>query len=100
MASIIEVDTGALASDFSRLEQLIEQLRSAKNNLIKEMNEIDSMWEGPANAVFINQYSQDNEMFEHLIESLNRAVGCVGFARQNYDECDSEVSDLVSSLNV
>lgn len=100
MANIIEIDTQVLSSDYSRLESLIEQLRASQNSLISDMQELDAMWEGPANATFIEQYSRDNEVFTELIDALQKIVGCLDFARTNYDDCESEVHKLVSSINV
>jgi len=99
VANIIEIETNMLNSDVSSLRSLIEDVRTRKNNLLNHMNELDGMWDGPANQEFIRQYQIDDAELSELCDALIRAVDCMEFAKTNYDSCEDEVSQIIASIN-
>lgn len=100
MPGIIEVETAILNSDIASLRDLINEVRSRKNDLLNHMYELDGMWDGPANQEFIKQYTIDNQELEELCSSLTRAIDCMEYARAGYDSCENEVSGIIAAINI
>ena len=52
----IEMNTSTLAGDIESLEGLVNSLRSQMKKMFQSVEELDAMWDGPANAAFNQQF--------------------------------------------
>ncbi len=66
--------------------------------MTEDMAELDSMWDGPANEVFMAQFGQDVQYAQELCNMVQKLTECMEYAKKQYDICDGEVSALIASI--
>ena len=66
--------------------------------MITDMTELDAMWDGPANQVFMMQFNNDTQYAEEICNMVKKLIECMEYAKKQYDYCESEVSSLISSI--
>lgn len=94
----IEIETNTLAQDISDLESELEQARKFILDMAEDMEELDNMWDGPANEAFMTQFGQDVQYAGDLCNMVEKLKECMEYAKQQYEICEAEVSSLISSI--
>ena len=98
--NLIEVDTQSLDRDHKRIKEKTEEIRNVIKKLYIQMEELDSMWDGVANAAFCSQFAKDSQDFDALCAALVNYTNIVAQARFEYDMCDEQVQSLISQINI
>ena len=93
----IEVDTAILQTQISQLEETLYATRLTLNKLTERVESLQAMWNGPAHDEFNKQYELDRERMENMCQIIQNLIEGMQQARQEYDQCENEVSSLVSS---
>lgn len=96
----IAVNTGTLASDIAALQNAIRAAEKSLNDMFREMQELDAMWDGPANQEFIRQFVIDHENAKALCETVRSLAECMEYARGQYDSCENQVNSIVSAISI
>lgn len=94
----IEIETNTLGSDIGELESELAEARGYIETMKSDMTQLDAMWEGPANEVFMMQFRNDAAYAEELCKMVENLTECMKYARKQYDACEAEVGSLVSSI--
>lgn len=94
----IEIETNTLASDINELTSELEVAKKYIQTMASDMTELDAMWDGPANEVFMMQFDHDVQYAEEICGMLKNLIGCMEFAKKQYDSCESEVRSLIASI--
>lgn len=94
----IEVETNTLQSDINELEEEIQAVRTLLETITSDMTELDAMWDGPANEVFMMQYGADAEYTEELCKVLEKLKECMEYAKKQYDSCEADISSMIASI--
>lgn len=100
MAGIIEIDTNELKKDITRFDLTVDALKSDLKGLDQEIEALDAMWDGVANTAFNIQYKSDSTTLNNMIHSLLEYSQDLKSARVSYEKCESNVGDMVKSINV
>lgn len=96
----IAVNTGELQQATNRLQELLQSVRNELSRMYEAEQQLDSMWDGAANAAFRNQFAQDGAAASDLCDTLGQFLQSMEFARETYDACESCVCDLVASIRI
>ncbi len=96
----ITVDTATLAGDISELQTALTAAEKQLEEMFSQVAELDTMWDGPANAEFNRQFGNDYENAKQLYGTITSLIECMSYAREQYDICENEVSGIVSSITV
>jgi WXG100 family type VII secretion target len=96
----IEQNTDYLADDISRLEQEKTILEQAIDEMFAAVRDLDSTWEGPAKAAFVNQFQVDYNRCKEMNNRLASLIEKLETARNEYDKCENEVGDIVRSIRI
>ncbi|MBQ6832065.1 MAG: hypothetical protein IJO28_05460 [Oscillospiraceae bacterium] len=96
----IEISTQQLNSDISTMNQQLEALQSARDNVFSCMEQLSTMWEGPAHYQFQRQVMVDSNRLTNLMKEIQNLIDCMQYARQEYDKCHDTVWDKISSLRL
>ena len=96
----IRVNTGNLQKDIGKLREALNGLIRTKDTMVGEVQELNTMWKGPANLAFNQQFMLDQEEFENLSGILEKMLQAMENAREQYDICDSKVNDLVNTIRI
>ena len=57
----ITVNTDTLASDIAELTSRLNMARRMLTDMFAQIQELDAMWDGPANNEFNRQFANDHE---------------------------------------
>lgn len=96
----ISVNTANLRNDIGKLRGALNSLVHTKDMMVGRIQELNSMWKGPANHAFNQQFMLDQQEFENLCEILEKMIQAMEDARAQYDICDSKVNDLVNTIRI
>lgn len=96
----IVIDTRQLSAGIRGMREDLEQLHSCSDRLLEAVQQLSSLWDGPAHAAFINAFSQDAQWLEQRLEGVTRYTDDLEQARQDYDRCDQTVRGLVDSIRI
>ncbi|MBQ9991571.1 MAG: WXG100 family type VII secretion target [Lachnospiraceae bacterium] len=100
MATEIEVNTGFLSTDIDTLQNQLDIIRKDLSRMYDAVGLLDSMWDGPANAAFVQQFNQDREGMEGLCQTIEKMIDCMRYARKEYDLCETEVGEIVAAISI
>ena len=96
----ITVDTQTLANDISELETVLSAAGAQLEEMFNQVAELDTMWDGPANAEFSRQFGMDYESAKEMLGNVRSLIECMTYAREQYDICENDVYGIVSSITV
>ena len=95
-----EVETGQVQNLTQNFQDALSQISGNKQRMYQALEGLDGMWQGQAHDAFVAQYQKDNQEMETLIQELQQVAENIGTARQEYDNCEQEVKDMISAINV
>lgn len=98
--SLIEINTDQLSSDIKRLRTVLNRTRDHIKQLRAKMDDMNTMWEGPANLAMRQRFQGDYEKMLALCSSLEELIQILESIRQAYDTCESNVRSAVDALRV
>jgi len=98
--SSIEISTERLQEDIRRMSECQQEAERQTKRMFETMQELDSMWDGPANQAFQAQFTADHQTMEELCREVRSLISCMEFARKEYDQCESAVYDAVAALHI
>lgn len=96
----IEISTPYLNADISRMQESLDALVNAKTQVYRCLENLSTMWEGPAHSVFTAQTRTDEMELQGLISELDDLISCLRFATQEYDRCTDEVDSKIASIRL
>ena len=96
----IEISTPNLAADISRMQEKLDNLVSAKDQVYRCLETLNTMWDGTANTIFIGQTRIDQMVFQSLINNLNELIECMEYAHSQYEKCNDDVNSKIASIRL
>lgn len=96
----IEIDTGQLNKDIGDLDESIKKAEKSLAEMVQEIEELNSMWQGQANLAFQAQFQKDNILIQELLQEMLKLEECMKYASGEYVKCENEVKDLVDSIKI
>lgn len=96
----IEISTDRLDADISKMEDQLNNLVAAKDQVYRCLETLNTMWDGTANTVFMMQTRIDQTVLKGLINNLNNLIECMEYARSEYIKCTEEVNSKISSIRL
>lgn len=100
MAREIEINTSSLDRDIQAMEVKLQSLHNSMDKMYDAVIALDRTWDGPANEVFVQQFNSDRQAMLELLEILNKLKEHMQFASKEYDTCEKQVGDIVSSIRI
>lgn len=96
----IATNTDTMGADIDVLEAALKNARDQLDKMFTEINELDTMWDGPANSEFNAQFAIDYETGKALCDTIESIIESVRNARTEYIKCENEVSGIISSIKI
>lgn len=100
MADYIEIETRSLGQDRDNIQNQTEAVRGKLGQLQSSMENLFSMWEGPAKDAFMAQYSTDYEFMQDFLKEMEKYVQAMSYAQQEYDKCENDVAQIVGAIQI
>lgn len=99
-ADKIAVQLNLLERDIKGIQGELRGVRTDIQQLYRQVQELDAMWEGDANAAFVNQFNTDHRLMNELCDFIEEFVARLEFAATSYIKCENEVGDIVSAIQI
>lgn len=100
MAKEIEIDTNILANDIETMQSLLDSINADMDRMYDAVHVLNTMWEGKANAAFNVQFHKDQADMRELCKLIQKIIGYLRFAKDNYNKCENQVSSIVNSIKI
>lgn len=100
MSNYINVNTETLRKDSNEITSKVNSLLSELQKVYTEVQQLDTMWEGPANAAFNAQFAADYENFRTVCTFINNFAKDMGSAAVEYERCEAEINSAIKALRV
>lgn len=96
----IEIDTDQLKRDTQELLENKQYAEAVLNEMVQDIEELNTMWSGKANQAFRTQFGKDVELMRELLAKMDKLAECMEFAAGEYVRCENEVKTLVDSIKI
>lgn len=96
----ITVNTDTLASDITELTNRLTMARRMLADMFAQIQELDAMWDGPANNEFNRQFANDHENAKGLCQTVESLIACMEYAKEQYNSCENQVNGIVSAIHI
>lgn len=96
----IAVNTDTLAADIGELRTALGEARQALDDMFAQIQELDTMWDGPANEEFNRQFGNDHENAKEMCATVQSLIECMEYAKEEYNNCENQVNGIVSAISV
>lgn len=96
----IAIDVSALNRDVSALTSALRQVRSEIEGMYEAVRVLDRMWEGPANAAFVEQFNIDYKNMQELCAAIQSLIRCMQNAGASYTTGENQVANIISAIKI
>lgn len=100
MSDYIEVDIATLEQDVRELEETLALVRNDMKSMFETVNELDAMWDGPANEAFNRQFTADRNLFEELCDAVDDIIDSMENAKNAYRKCEAAVKEEIDKIKI
>lgn len=100
MQQEIAVNTSTLASDIETLQRQLDSIKSDMNKMYEAVRSLNSMWDGPANEAFKQQFQADQTDMKTLCDTVQKIINCMTYAKDEYNTCENEISGIIASIRI
>lgn len=100
MGRIIDVSMRKLDKDADNMKTKLNDLDSEVRRMEESIEEMSSMWQGPAHNAFVEQFNQDKQAFMDLSSAISDFITKVKDAADRYDKCEDDCKSAVASIRV
>lgn len=100
MADEIATKTENMEKDIKELRSLLKRAKETVEQLFGEIKSLDAMWDGAANDAFNIQFMDDYQYSLDVCDSVGELIDCISFAKEEYEKCETEVSDIVHAIRL
>ncbi len=96
----IKIDTSILNRNVDDMAFLLNRIRNETNKMYEVIRQLDSMWDGPANSVFVQQFRNDYQNMQRIFQTVQSLLNCMENARQAYNSGENQVDAIVSLIRI
>ncbi len=96
----IEISTERLDADINKMQENLDNLRMAKDQVYRCLEQLNTMWEGMAKLTFNNQTRVDEMVLMSLLANLNNLIECMEYAKSEYIRCNEDVNSKIASIRL
>lgn len=96
----IEIETSALNSDRSNMEDELRQIKEELNQLWEETDSLSGVWKGPAAIAYEGRVAQDMEEAVSLCGEIAEFIKCMDYASAEYNACERLVKGITDRIRV
>lgn len=100
MADYIEINIPSLKEDLDELQDQVKQIRDGMKQMFEEIQQLDSMWDGPANLAFNTQFVNDYQTMEEMCGTMDSIIAYGQNARTEYNKCENAVLAAIEEIKI
>lgn len=96
----IATNTNTMSNDIEELRAILDKSKKLMDNVMGQMAELDAMWDGAANEAFNLQIRNDQAFANEVFEAINDFIDCMNYAKNEYNKCENEVSEIIGTIRI
>lgn len=96
----IEISTDRLDADINKMQENLDSLRMAKDQVYRCLEQLNGMWEGVAKMSFNAQTRIDEMVLMSLLANLSNLIECMEYAKSEYNRCNEDVNSKIASIRL
>lgn len=96
----VEVDTNQLSKDALELQADVNAASRSLEELKSELEQLNTMWKGKANAAFKIQVNKDYALMKQMLNNMTQLSDCMLNAKREYEKCENAVRSTVNSIRI
>lgn len=96
----IAVNTDTLTNDINSMKSSLDTVKKKAERMQTSIQELSSMWEGPAHNAFLTQFNTDCNSLIELYSLITDLIGCMEYADKEYVNCENSVRSLIDSIRI
>ena len=100
MEDYIEVNITALEQDTGELRETLKLVRDDMGAMFDTVQELDTMWDGPANEAFNKQFESDRQTLLALCKAVEDILGSMENAQGEYRKCEAGVREEIEKIRI
>lgn len=100
MNEYVEITTQSLDADKNTLQEEVTQLQNDLKQFVEELNQLGSLWEGPASLTFRQQAASDVENIQAICEEMAEYIESMEYAGRCYERCERQVTGFVDKIRI
>lgn len=96
----IKISTTRLNGDAQTVQEQIQTISREMESMQESVAALNAMWSGPGHSAFVRAFQKDMEALGQLVKELEELQAFEVYAGEQYETCEKQVADLVSSIRV
>lgn len=100
MADNIEVNITTLEQDAKSMSEVLKKIQNDMTSMFSLVQELDTMWDGPSNAVFVAQVKNDVTVFDAVCTAVDGVIDSMNNAKDSYRKCETAVGTEIDRIRI
>ncbi len=96
----IATDTQTMQRDIEDLTNQIKNVESELKSMFSDVERLNTMWAGPANAAFVQQCLIDYNDSMEMVKTVLSMITSMEEAKNHYTMCENEVSGYIQAIKI
>lgn len=96
----IEIDTASLQRCIRSVEADIAALEREIEKAYDGIRQLDTMWDGAANAAFNAQFNADYNRMKEICGVLKQYNSNLQQAKKQYEDGENNVADIIAAIRI
>lgn len=95
-----KISTSRLGKDAEQIQQLLASMERSVINMQTSVGQLNRMWEGLSKQAFVTAFSDDMKAANDVLKELKSLNSYEIDAKDNYENCEKQVADLISNMRI
>lgn len=88
------------SSSIADLKNSDRQLRNCNQQLFDAFDNLNSSWGGTAHDAYVQNVNEDRNLMDSVLRTISQFLQDMDEAEAEYKKCESNVADVISSIQV
>ena len=98
--NMVRVNTDQMNNDIAVLSDSLHRVKTEAKTIYDGVEALNGMWDGPANDSFAGQFRNDFQIVDKCINELIEYIQLLTEDRKQYNDCETNVYEMVEHLDV
>lgn len=97
---VFKISTARLGKDAEQFQQLVADMKKIVGNMQSSVGQMNAMWEGVSKDNFVRAFADDIRAVTDVLNELESLYNYEIMAKEQYENCENQVADLVANMRV
>ncbi len=95
-----KISTSRLGKDIEQIQNLLVLMERSITNMQTSVEQMNKMWEGLSKQAFVTAFSDDMKSVSDVLKELKSLNNYEIDAKNDYENCERQVADLISHMRI